>query len=682
MKHYYFTSFCQRLTLLLLVSIISLHWARAQPAFDSSQLLTGTGYYPLTTSVAQGPHGQTYTVLQFEDSVRVGGVTRRILPAQVNSHHAVLLVCFDSLRQVSWTRLISTGFYNTSRHASVRVDGLGNVWVSGLFDDTPNTGLHIEGSSTVWQAAADCNNAWVANFSPAGTLRWATAFIEPISSMPPRLATTQAGNAYVVRERLGRQVGAGPYPPGSMSGSDVDLLKLGPNGQVLARRLDAQHADQGTGGMSYVLTDMTCDPLTERLYLAGINTDTLTLGTLPLTPPQNYVRNPSVAAYAANLSPLWARQYPVQVSNPLIARNQMVASVWGLQAGPQNSLMTIAGYLDRMTVDTARFVNPAPPTGMYGIGHVQVVRLSATGQLQWHTPLGELANLAPVTSSRSDFYYVQALINKPAAIGNYIALPGLPTPTGSFTAEPLLLALTATGTPAWLRQAGADSASHIGPLALDVAPSGAVMLTGMASGTFTWDQASWQPGPRTSWLDVSAFVLWGREHASPSSRLQFLPAAGAPGTTVVLNGRDFQNTTAVRFNGVAATSFRVNPNGDQIVVTVPAGASTGLISLSTPTGLQTTATAFRVSAPLGTHPGAAAAVSIYPNPLPRHGTLSVSSAAVVQQLTVLDALGRVVQQATPQQANPQLVLADVAPGLYSLRIESSAGTVMRRLAVE
>lgn len=62
----------------------------------------------------------------------------------------------------------------------------------------------------------------------------------------------------------------------------------------------------------------------------------------------------------------------------------------------------------------------------------------------------------------------------------------------------------------------------------------------------------------------------------------FSPAAGRSGTNVVITGTNFLGATAVRFNGFDATSFTVLSNR-AVQATVPAGATTGLLRVITPT---------------------------------------------------------------------------------------------------
>jgi len=81
----------------------------------------------------------------------------------------------------------------------------------------------------------------------------------------------------------------------------------------------------------------------------------------------------------------------------------------------------------------------------------------------------------------------------------------------------------------------------------------------------------------------------------PPSISSFTPASGPAGTTVTINGSNLNGTTTVAFNGVAA-SF-TNVSSSQVRATVPASATDGPISVTTPGGVATSATDFDVIAP-------------------------------------------------------------------------------------
>ncbi len=69
---------------------------------------------------------------------------------------------------------------------------------------------------------------------------------------------------------------------------------------------------------------------------------------------------------------------------------------------------------------------------------------------------------------------------------------------------------------------------------------------------------------------------------NPPSISSFTPAGGSSGTSVAISGSGFTGTTSVKFNGMLST-FAVNSDV-LITATAPVGASTGLLSVTTPCG--------------------------------------------------------------------------------------------------
>jgi len=63
----------------------------------------------------------------------------------------------------------------------------------------------------------------------------------------------------------------------------------------------------------------------------------------------------------------------------------------------------------------------------------------------------------------------------------------------------------------------------------------------------------------------------------------FSPLGGAPGTAVVINGLNFLGATSVSFGGTATTSFAVTA-ATQLQAVVPAGATNGPVTITTPQG--------------------------------------------------------------------------------------------------
>jgi uncharacterized repeat protein (TIGR03803 family) len=70
--------------------------------------------------------------------------------------------------------------------------------------------------------------------------------------------------------------------------------------------------------------------------------------------------------------------------------------------------------------------------------------------------------------------------------------------------------------------------------------------------------------------------------------------SGKVGRVVEILGTDLTGTTSVTFNGTPVTSFTVNSSASAISTTVPVGATTGLVMVTTPTGMLRSNVPFRV----------------------------------------------------------------------------------------
>ena len=82
--------------------------------------------------------------------------------------------------------------------------------------------------------------------------------------------------------------------------------------------------------------------------------------------------------------------------------------------------------------------------------------------------------------------------------------------------------------------------------------------------------------------------------ALPPGITSFSPTSAATNASVTLTGSNFTSASIVKFNTSYATSFTVN-SGTLITATVPAGATSGTISVIAPGGLATSASSFTVT---------------------------------------------------------------------------------------
>ena len=115
--------------------------------------------------------------------------------------------------------------------------------------------------------------------------------------------------------------------------------------------------------------------------------------------------------------------------------------------------------------------------------------------------------------------------------------------------------------------------------------SGTQLTATVASGTTTG------PITVTGWngtaTSATSFVVGTAPVVS-----SFAPATGPEGSTVVIRGAGFTGATRVAFNGITAT-FTLN-SATQLTATVPVGATTGPVAVTTPVSTAQSASSFVV----------------------------------------------------------------------------------------
>lgn len=106
-----------------------------------------------------------------------------------------------------------------------------------------------------------------------------------------------------------------------------------------------------------------------------------------------------------------------------------------------------------------------------------------------------------------------------------------------------------------------------------------------------------------NWLTrIGSFQLPGCSTAVSTAPAvtSFSPTSGQVGTSVTISGSNLTGATAVAFNGTAATFTVVSDT--QVNATVPSGATSGPITVTTPNGTATSSTSFSVTAPPAAQP--------------------------------------------------------------------------------
>jgi hypothetical protein len=168
--------------------------------------------------------------------------------------------------------------------------------------------------------------------------------------------------------------------------------------------------------------------------------------------------------------------------------------------------------------------------------------------------------------------------------------------TAPVLTSPATNSTLATGLPTYAGTAPAGSTVTVyvngASIGTTTATGGSFSLaqpTALPPGTYTvyaTAQASGQAVSANS--NTNTFTV-----ATPPTITNLSPSTGPVGTQVTITGMNLTGATGVRFNGTAASSFVVN-SATSLTAVVAAGTTTGLVSVTTPSGTATSTTNFVV----------------------------------------------------------------------------------------
>jgi hypothetical protein len=215
-------------------------------------------------------------------------------------------------------------------------------------------------------------------------------------------------------------------------------------------------------------------------------------------------------------------------------------------------------------------------------GDYSAMSIDPDGCTFWYT--NEYYDVKPTTLLQDNWKTEIGSFRLP---GCNTAPPAAPTISGySPTSGPVGTSVTITGT----AFTGATSVTFNGAVASYVVNSDTQITATVPSGASTGPIAV-TTGGGTATTNPSVFTVTASPAPSISS---FSPTSGPAGTSVTITGSALTGATSVTFNGTAA-SYTVNSD-TQITATVPSGATSGPIAVTTPGGtVDTGASIFTVT---------------------------------------------------------------------------------------
>lgn len=157
-----------------------------------------------------------------------------------------------------------------------------------------------------------------------------------------------------------------------------------------------------------------------------------------------------------------------------------------------------------------------------------------------------------------------------------------------------LTSTAATGTIAETVKADFTLASARDAMTISLSGTGSTSSSSSGTGTSATTARIITSGPLATRGTASATPTPSPTAAAAPTLTGFTPAKGSVGASVTLTGTALGGVTAVGFDGRAANVFKA-VSDTQVTATVPAGAASGLIVVTTPAGTAVSAVPFTVT---------------------------------------------------------------------------------------
>ncbi len=300
---------------------------------------------------------------------------------------------------------------------------------------------------------------------------------------------------------------------------------------------------------------------------------------------------------------------PTAYALQLHARNDLPQVLNPSSDDPADLMVGASTSLDGLSLmlavsnRSASSVSAQISVGNYAIaGAVTMTRLAAAA-LSSGNELASPRAVAPVVSTIGSWNPTQAL--PPYSCTIYRFGPNQPIDHAPVADAQAIIAPPGVSTPVTLTATDPDGDLIVGWTIVSAPSKGTISGTapfltyrpnagaaGSDALTFTASD-----GTLTSAMATITFTAGGGGVTTAPTIVSLAPASGPVGTAVAITGTNLTGSAAVTFNGTSAAFTVTSPT--QIATSVPIGATTGLIAVTTPAGTATSATAFTVTVPIG-----------------------------------------------------------------------------------
>ena len=554
-------------------------FAQEFPQLEWAKSFGVNSSYDIARSITTDASGNVFSTGWFRNTVDFDpGIGVFDLTAVGFDNRGPYILKLDPDGNFLWAKTFTST--NTCFTGAITTDATGNLYVTGSFDGTvdfdPGPGtFNITNSGSF-----DSN--FICKLDADGNFLWATNTTSNNSQAIASIAVDAAQNLYT----LGHFRGTVDFDPGTGTSSltplgqwDVYLSKTDANGNFISV--------QRLGGTDFDFGGSIGIDAAGNVYLSGVFQGTADFdpgaGTSNMT--STGLRDIFVVKLASNGSFIWAKRLGEATTDELGMAIETDASgnifATGLYSGTWDFDPSISVFN----------LTSSGGTDFY------LLHLTADGDFVWAKSMGSSTHDDRVTDLALDptGVYAAGYFNGTADFD-----PGPGTVTLTASNDSYLLKLDLNGDFVWVAPSGDYGAGSVTKV-ITVDASGNIITTGGFIAPLDAD-----PDPCTEVGLMTGLIYMQKlsigvagGSCSPPTITSFTPTSGMIGTSVTITGTNFSiipENNEVQFNGTSATV--TSSSATSITCLVPAGASTGPISVTVAGQTETSTSDFTVTGSL------------------------------------------------------------------------------------
>jgi gliding motility-associated-like protein len=467
--------------------------------------------------------------------------------------HNVFVSKVDKNGNFVWAK--SMGGSNTDYGYSIAVDASGNVFTTGHFAGTAD---FDPGPGTFNLTSAGNDDIFVSKLDTDGNFVWAVRIGSTFLDYAYNMTIDNTGNIYITglfRGTVDFDPGGAVFNITSSTGTanNAYILKLDTNSNFVWAKAFV--------GSNTIGNAVFIDPLL-NVYAVGyfVGTTDFNPGTSTFNLTASGIEDAFITKLDVNGDFLWAKSFGG-------SNNTRIADVTVDGGG---SIYTTGYFLGTTDFDPGAGIDNHTSVGTTDIF---ISKLNSNGDFIWAKPLGG-------TSSDGGLGIITDAGGNVLTSGRFGSTMDFDPGPGVFnltSAGGFLSKLDSNGNHVWAVRAGSDAAN-----AITIDPAGTIYLAGNFSGTVDFDYGTCIANLISAGqTDVFINKINIGSVLPPPTITSFTPTSGLVGSSVIITGTNFDTTptnNAVTFSGTVAVV--TGSTATNITTTVPAGATTGKISVT------------------------------------------------------------------------------------------------------